>query len=193
MVHNDLLKNKIYPRQYGFQSKKSTICQLLEYVNYLYLNKGDILFSIYFDYEIAFDRVPHSVLLVKLRKNCLDSNFVSFFESYLLGRFQAVRINGFSSMHTRILIGVPQGSVLGPLFFLIFTNDLPCILLDNIMWLFPDDAKLVFNSLNFNCDLVRFCNWNQANGMLVNAKKSLCISFGTVEPVLEYANITISH
>ena len=59
------------------------------------------------------------------------------------------------------------------------------------MWLFADDAKLVFNSLNFNDDLVRFYNWNQANGMLVNAKKSLCISFGTVEPMLEYANITI--
>ena len=80
----DLLKNKIYPRRNGFQSKKLTICQLLEYVNYLYLNKGDILFSIYFDYETAFDRVPRSVLLVKLRKIGLDSNFVSFFESYLL-------------------------------------------------------------------------------------------------------------
>ena len=59
------------------------------------------------------------------------------------------------------------------------------------MWLLADDAKLVFNSLDFNDDLVRFCNWNQANGMLVNAKKSLCISFGTVDPLLEYANITI--
>ena len=152
----DLLKNKIYPRQYGFQSRKSTICQLLEYVNYLYLDKGDILFSIYFDYEKAFDHVPHSVLLVKLRKIGLDTNFVSFFESYLLGRFQVVRINGFSSMHTRVLSGVPQGSELGLLLFLIFINDLPCNL-DSIMWLIADDAKLVFNSLNFNYD-VRFCN-----------------------------------
>ena len=54
----DLLKTKIYPRQYCFQSKKSTICRLLEYINYLHLNKGDILFSICFDYEKAFDRVP---------------------------------------------------------------------------------------------------------------------------------------
>ena len=52
----DLLKNKIYPGQYDFKSNKSTICQLLEYVNYLYLNNGDILFSIYFDYEKTFDR-----------------------------------------------------------------------------------------------------------------------------------------
>ena len=194
LLHNffiDLLKNKFYPRQYGFQSNKSTICQLLEYVNYLYLNKGDILFSIYFDYEKAFDRVPHSVLIVKLRKIGLDSYIVSFFESYLLGKFQAVRINGFSSMHTRVLSGVPQDSVLGHLLFLIFINDLLFILLGSIMWLFADDAKLVFNSLKLNDDLVRFCIWNQANGMLVNATKSLCISFGTVEPVLEYASITI--
>ena len=187
----DLIKNEIYPRQYGSQSEKSTICQLLLYVNYLYLNKGDILFLIYFDYEKCFDRLPHSVLLVKLPKIGLDSNLVSFFESYLLGRFQAVRINGFSSMHTRVLRGVPQDSVLGPLLFLIFIKDLPCILLESIMWLSADDAKLVFNSLNFNDDLVRFCSWNQANGMLVNAKKSLRMSFGTVKPMLEYANITI--
>ena len=89
-------------------------------------------------------------------------------------------------MHTRVLSGVARGSVLG-----LFISGLPCVLLDSIMWLFADDAKLVFNSLNFNEDLVQFCNWNQANGMLVNAKKSLCISFGTVEPMLEYTNITI--
>ena len=61
----DQLKKKIYLRQYGFQSKKSTICQLLEYVNSLYLNKGDILFSICFNYKKAFNFVPHSVFLVK--------------------------------------------------------------------------------------------------------------------------------
>ena len=71
----DLLMNKSYQRQYGFQSIKDTTFQLLECVTYLYLNKGDILFSIYFDYEKAFNRVPHSVLLVKLQKNGLDSKW----------------------------------------------------------------------------------------------------------------------
>ena len=75
-----------------------------------------------------------------------------------------VRINGFPSMHARVLSGVLQGSVLGTQFFLIFVNDLPCILLDSFMWLFADDAKLVLNSLKFNDDLVRFYNWIKQTG-----------------------------
>ena len=113
----------------------------------------------------------------KVKKNGFDESLTNFFQTYLNGRYQTVLVRLDSSYPLPVLSGFPQGSVLGPLLFLIFINDLPSIILDAFDWLYADDLKLLFKSLNFQNDLSKLMNWNIANGMLINASKTICISF----------------
>ena len=112
------LKSKLHPKQFGFQSHKSSVLQLIDYLECVYLEKSINRFSVYFDYEKAFDNVPHSILLRKLSLH-LDFDFCSLFESYLMNRNQYVHVNDFSSGLIPCVSGVPQGSISGPFLFLL--------------------------------------------------------------------------
>ena len=177
----DRVKCKITPCQFGFQSKKSSVLQLIDFLKTVRNSNSPLLFSIYMDYVKAFDRVPFNILLSKLHKIGLDDNFVALIRSYLFGRRQIVIIRNQPSQPLKVKSGVPQGSVLGPLLFLLFINDMPSIFIDSIPWLFADDLNLLFQSLNFHDDLARLHSWNIANGMLANSAKSKSLVFcGTV-------------
>ena len=102
---------------------------------------------------------------------------MELFATYLLNRFQTVLIRSSTSRPLSVLSGVPQGSVFGPLLFLISVNDMPAIFLDAFCWLNADDLKLLFDSLNYSADLTRLTNWNISNGVLVNPSKTQCICF----------------
>ena len=128
------------------------------------------------DYEKAFDKVHHKILS-KLKLFGFDSELLLLFETYPNGRTQVVNVNGYFSEHLSVPSGVPQGSVLGPFLFLIIINDLPSIFLDAMIWLFADDLKLLFSSLNFHNDLTRLYNWNLSNGMIANLGKTNCLNF----------------
>ena len=96
---------------------------------------------IYLDFKKAFDSVPHQRLLIKLKAYGITGNLFAWTESFLKDRDQRVLMNGVNSSWTQVKSGIPQGSVLGPLLFSIFVNDLPTTLHSDCL-LFADDCKL---------------------------------------------------
>ena len=102
-----------------------------------------IINKILLDYQKAFDTVPHNRLLKKLEAYGIGMELIEWIRDYLSGRKQQVSINGETSKWHDVTSGIPQGSVLGPIMFVIFINDLPDIV-DSTVYLFADDTK-IFN------------------------------------------------
>ena len=136
-------------------------------------------FSVYFDFSKAFDLVCHHKLLQKLASFNFDSDFLVLFKSYLNQRSQKVYVNGCLSDSAKITSGVPQGSVLGPLLFLIFINDLPKTVQTSSSYLFADDSKLhsVLTTSDMQHDINGFLYWSGENLMRFNIDKCNVISF----------------
>ena len=130
-------------RQYGFISGRSTQLQLLEVLDKWTeaLDEGHLIDCVYMDYAKAFDTVPHRRLLYKLSKYGINPKAVSWIENFLGNRTQQVIVQGEESSWKPVTSGIPQGSVLGPLLFVIFINDLPdCVTSE--AYLFADDTKI---------------------------------------------------
>ena len=148
----------ISENQSGFRPNDSTINQLLSITNTIYENFEEHAETraIFLDISKAFDKVWHDGLIFKLKCNGISGNLLGLFENFLKDRMQRVVLNGQTSEWGNLRSGVPQGSVLGPLLFLVYINDLT----DNInadMKLFADDsslfvkvtdANIAYNSLN---------------------------------------------
>uniref|UniRef100_A0A1X7SEQ1 Reverse transcriptase domain-containing protein n=1 Tax=Amphimedon queenslandica TaxID=400682 RepID=A0A1X7SEQ1_AMPQE len=136
---------------------------------------------IYLDFQKAFDTVPHKVLLDKLWSIGIQGNLWNWFYSYLNSRLQTVSINGHLSSFLPVLSGVPQGSLLGPLLFLIFINDLPSYVHTAKLLLFADDTKC-YSSSNLSAqlqeDINRLFQWSLTN-ISFNSSKSSSIRFNT--------------
>ncbi len=118
--------NLIYEHQYGFQHGKSTERNLIQLTNYLHsaLNEKKYALGIFLDLKKAFDVCSHSILIRKLHKLGIRDSALNWFQSYLQGRQQRVDINGNLSSSRALDISVLQGSILGPILFLCYINDL---------------------------------------------------------------------
>ena len=180
--------NLLNPSQYGFRAGKSTSLAVMDHLQYVYenLDSGNIVVSIFLDFSKAFDCIEHEVLLGKLFRCGVRGVAYRWFESYLSERTQYVSINSTNSTFRPVTHGVPQGSILGPLLFLIFINDFPKSSSFFKFTLFADDStlsckfnstdpNLISNTLNIELEIVN--NWLINNKIKVNHNKSKFILF----------------
>ena len=167
--------------QWGFQAKKSTVSALLHTTHAWlhHLENGSEIGAIFFDFKKAFDRVPHLPLLSKLEKIGLDSHIILWIHNYLAERQQRVVVNGAASHLSQVISGVPQGSILGPLLFLIYVNDITNVNLSlgSRLVLYADDI-LLFRPIRtvgdysaLQDDINALSNWATQNAMTFNTAK----------------------
>ena len=137
----------LFDFQYGFRKLYSTTLALIEFTDYIrkYLDQGHYCISIFVDMTKAFDTVDHDMLLEKMNRYGIRGHASNFFRSYLENRCQYTVINGTTSTIENIRCGVPQGSVLGPLFFVSYINDLYKSIGRDYIRLFADDTVLTMH------------------------------------------------
>ena len=182
--------NKIFhPNLHGYRKNRSTQTALVQmYDRWVQAAaKGQVSGAVLLDLSAAFDLVSPDILLQKLEIYGLDKSFLTWIDSYMTNRYQGVWIDHTLSSYLPCDIGVPQGSNLGPLFFLLFVNDLPFIL-NCDMDQYADDSTLtatgksvpeINDKLEESCSVVS--NWMVENKLKLNADKTHILTLGTQE------------
>ena len=178
--------------QYGFGKMHSTVSALLDSTNSWYVNMDRKMFNLVdlLDLKKAFDTIVHRILLSKLELYGITGNALSMIRSYLSGRNKKCRLSDKMSTARRIKCGIPQGSILGPLLFLIYIyiNDLPQCLSHATARLFADDTNLTVAGIsiqeiesNMNRDLAYVNEWLLANKLSLNVVKTEFILIGSAQ------------
>ena len=181
-----LVKHKLLnSSQHGFLKARSCLTNMLCFLEEItkWIDVGSPVDIIYLDFQKAFDKVPHQRLLLKLKAHGIGNSITDWIEQWLTDRRQRVVVDGEVSNWKSVLSGVPQGSVLGPILFLIYINDLDDSITSNVLK-FADDTKL-FRKVNtdgdkqhLQNDLDRLVKWSEKWQMLFNFGKCKCLHTG---------------
>ena len=196
------LHNVLFDNQFGFRKNNSTSYALMEITEKIKesIDNGKYGCGIYIDLRKAFDTVNHNILIKKLEHYGVRGILLEWFKSYLNERKQFVFMNGESSDIKYMACGVPQGSVLGPLLFLLYINDLPNISAKLKFFLFADDTNIYFESddlLNVektvNKELKKLYLWLNVNRLSLNVSKTQYIIFHPYnKPLRKHITIKIN-
>ena len=181
----------ITDKQHGFSIGKSCLSNLLETLDLAnqYLAEGNCVDILYFDFSKAFDTVSHYRLLIKLEAMGFSQNMLNIIRNFLNCRHMEVRVGDAVSKVKPVTSGVPQGSVLGPLLFLLFINDLPESVINEIR-IFADDVKMVADPAqrqSIQRDLDELCNWENLWCLKFNLLKCKVLHIGKNNPKNKYA------
>ena len=185
----------IFEKQFGFRKHHSTSHALLDLTEDIRqaIDSNKFSCGVFIDLQKAFDTVDHTILLKKLDHYGIRGVANAWFNSYLTNRKQYVSISGFDSDLKTAEFGVPQGSVLGPLLFLIYINDLHQAIKFCTTRHFADDTNLLINNnslkqikKHLNLDLRKLCNWLRANKISLNCSKTELIIFRNPKKQINY-------
>ena len=172
----------IYEYQFGFRKKNSTHLALISLIDKLSsaMDQGDKVIGIFLDFSKAFDTADHNILLLKLEHYGIRGTALDWFRDYMSGRKQFVTYNGVKSSRSNVSCGVPQGSILGPLLFLIYVNDIQNVTHHSFPILFADDSNLFVTGKDLeiiekkaNEDLCNIVDWLYANTLIKYQKDPL--------------------
>ena len=165
--------------QHGFRKHRSCLTQLLKHIDTILKNQlnNQDTDVIYLDFAKAFDKVDHQILLKKLHAYGIRGKLLTWLHAYLTNRWQTVVINGIHSYPAKVISGVPQGTVLGPILFIIYLNDLETCIRHSVISSFADDTRLkkaidtTQDTALLQSDLNNSIKWSEENNMQLHQSK----------------------
>ena len=190
----------LYEFQSGFRQGFSTDTCLIHLTDYIrfQMDKGQLVGMVLLDLQKAFDTVNHPILLMKLKAIGLSESSIRWFTSYLSDRRQTVDLSGSFSPMSRISCGVPQGSILGPLLFLVYVNDMPAAVTNKLL-LYADDSGILVSAKSkqeievlLSHDLNRLSQWLICNKLSLHLGKTESILFGSRQRLKSQTQLDIS-
>ena len=191
LMYNRMIKfinknNILYQYQFGFRQNRSTNMALITLVDKISsaIDNGECVIGVFIDLRKAFDTVDHNILISKLNKYGFRGLSQKWLNDYLSNRQQFVQYNETTSVYQSITCGVPQGSILGPLLFILYVNDIANVSKSLFLLLFADDTNIFIKgkSINemieiLNNEMTKVTEWMNVNRLSLNVQKTHYIIF----------------